>query len=67
MWGTELHQIHGYRNEGLYSAKGRFAEDPRETMAWFLDPWLDWIAKGSRRKKDGTPVVPKKRKEKKTA
>lgn len=66
MHGKELKQIHGYKNEGLYSLKGRFAPDPRETFRWLIDPWLDWIAKGSRRRKDGTPIVPK-RKEKQTA
>ena len=63
MWGTELHQIHGYRNEGLYTTKGRFAPDPREKYRDFLDPWLEWVKAGSRRKKDGTPIVPKTKKE----
>ena len=63
MWGTELHQIHGYKNEGLYSARGRFAPDPREKYRAFLDPWLDWVKAGSKRKKDGTPIVPKTKKE----
>jgi len=64
MWDKELHQIHGYRNEGQYTAKGRFADDPRETFRWFLDPWLAWIEAGSRRRKDGTPIVPKIKEEK---
>jgi hypothetical protein len=63
MNGSQLKQIHGYRNEGLYTAKGRFAPDPREKYRTFLDPWLNWVAKGSRRKKDGTPIVPKTKKE----
>jgi len=63
MWGTELHQIHGFRNEGLYTAEGRFAPDPREKYRSFLDPWLDWVKAGSKRKKDGTPIVPNNKKE----
>ena len=62
MNGTELKQIHGFRNEGLYSTEGRMAPDPREVYRAFLDPWLDWVAKGSRRRKDGTPIVPKTKK-----
>lgn len=66
MWGNELKQIHGYRNEGLYTGKGRFAPDPREVYRGFLDAWLSWVKSGSRRKKDGTPV-PQEIKEAKTA
>lgn len=59
MHGNTLIQIHGYRND-------RGSTDPRKAMAWLLDPWLDWIAKGSKRDKDGKPKLPKK-KEAKTA
>lgn len=62
MMGTEIKQIHGYRNEGLYSNTGRIAPDPREVYREFLDPWLEWVAKGSRRKKDGTPIIPRRKK-----
>lgn len=66
MWGKKLRQIHGYRNEGLYTAKGRIAPDPREQYRSFLNTWLEWIENGSRRKKDGTPIL-QKTKEAKTA
>jgi DNA-binding transcriptional MerR regulator len=56
MNGDKLVQIHGYKNEGLYTIKGRFAPDPREVYKDFLDPWLDWVAKGSRRNTKGEPV-----------
>lgn len=56
MNGDKLVQIHGYKNEGMYTTKGRFAPDPREVYKDFLDPWLDWVAKGSRRNKNGEPV-----------
>ena len=55
MNGNKLVQIHGYRNEGLYTAKGRFAPDPREVYREWLDKWLQWLEAGSPRSKDGTP------------
>lgn len=58
MNGKKLVQIHGYKNEGAYSAK-RIAPDPREVYREFLDRWLAWVAAGSRRKKDGTPIEAK--------
>lgn len=62
MSGNKLVQIHGFDNEGMYSAKGRFASDPREVYRGFLDTWLDWLGKGSKRGKDGRPILPRKRK-----
>lgn len=59
MQGNRLIQIHGYNND-------RGTAQPRDTMAWILEPWLDWIEKGSKRNKDGSPKLPKK-KETKTA
>lgn len=64
MNGNKLVQIHGFKNEGIHTAKGRFAPDPREVYKDFLDPWLAWIAKGSRRNKKGEPVLPRSHKEK---
>lgn len=61
MNGNKLVQIHGFKNEGVYTAKGRFAPDPREVYREFLDTWLDWIEKGSRRDKKGNPRLPKKK------
>lgn len=59
MHGNRLIQIHGYRND-------RGKAQPRDTMAWILEPWLNWIEKGSKRNEDGSPKLPKK-KETKTA
>lgn len=59
MHGNKLIQIHGYEND-------RGKAQPRDTMAWILDPWLNWIEKGSKRNEDGSPKLPKK-KETKTA
>ena len=61
MNGNKLVQIHGFKNEGLHTTKGRFAPDPREVYREFLDTWLDWMEKGSRRDKEGNPKLPKKK------
>lgn len=57
MDGNSLVQIHGYKNENLEG--GKRAPNPRETMRWILDPWLEWLKKGSPRRKDGTAKLPK--------
>ena len=57
MDGNHLVQIHGYKNENL--DYGKRAPNPRETMRWILDPWLEWVKKGSPRRKDGTARLPK--------
>lgn len=64
MNGNRLVQIHGYRNEGLYSGKGRFAPDPKEVYKDWLEVWLKWLKAGSRRRKNGTPILPKPKKKK---
>lgn len=61
MSGNNIVQIHGFKNEGAYSSKGRFAPDPREVYREFLDTWLDWLKKGSKRDKQGNPKLPKKK------
>lgn len=53
MHGNNLIQIHGYQND-------RGQVSPRTTMAWMLDPWLSWLAKGSKRDAAGKPKLPKK-------
>lgn len=62
MNGNALVQIHGFRNEGLYTTEGRFAPDPREVYREFLDSWLGWLKKGSPRDKQGNPKLSKKKK-----
>ena len=57
MDGNHLVQIHGYKNECIYSADGRRAPDPKKTMAWLLDPWILWLESGSRRRKDGSAII----------
>lgn len=62
MSGNRLVQIHGYKNEGIHTQKGRFAPDPREVYRDFLDTWLEWLKKGSKRDKKGNPRLPRKKK-----
>lgn len=64
MNGNTLVQIHGYRNEGLYTVKGRRAPDPREVHKEFLELWLDWLKRNSPRDKEGNPINKKTRKKK---
>ena len=61
MNGSHLKQIHGYRNE----QDG--APDPMKVYADIVVPWLDWVTAGSKRNKEGTPVLPNNKKEDKTA
>ena len=50
--GVTIRQIHGYRND--FGAK-----NPRELYAAFLAVWLPWLEAGSRRDKQGRPILPK--------
>lgn len=52
---VEIAQIHGYKNEGY--TMGKRGRDPRERFAWFLNVWLDWVNDGSRRDRNGRPVL----------
>ena len=54
MSGDRLVQIHGYRNDvGETPAKDTYAE--------LLGVWLDWLRRGSPRRKDGTPSIKRKK------
>lgn len=53
MHGAELIQIHGYKNERVQGAK-----DPRRVLGRRLDRWLAWVAGGSKRDKEGKPLLP---------
>lgn len=55
MRGNEIQQIHGYGND-LHGG------NPRKTHREFINAWLDWLKKGSKRDKDGRPILPKKTK-----
>ena len=56
MQGAKLVQIHGFRND-------RYAKvTPRERYAEILEPWLAWVAAGSKRDKKGRPRRPAQKK-----
>lgn len=54
LYPVTLKQIHGYKNENYEN----HPEDPRTKYAWFLDVWKDWQRNGSKRDKNGKPVIP---------
>lgn len=58
MYGNQIQQIHGYKNE-----VGTGAKNPRVVHKAFLDTWLRWLRSGSKRNVDGTPKLPKRKKE----
>lgn len=51
---AKLVQIHGYKNE-CYNRKG---QTMKQKYKWFLDAWFRWMLAGSRRDKNGNPVMP---------
>lgn len=51
-------QIHGYKNDSF--APGKYG-NPKEQFAWFLDVWEYWLLHGSKRDKDGKPILPKRK------
>lgn len=55
MHGNQIAQIHGYKNDDGAAVR------PEVRYADILDPWLAWLAGGSKRNKDGTPKVPRKK------
>lgn len=60
-----LRQIHGYKNEHYNDKKW---EDkgcsPEDKYAWFLEAWLQWLKGGSKRDKDGKPIIKTNREDK---
>lgn len=63
MQGNRLIQIHGYKNDVDKPADQR----PEAVMAWLLEPWLEWLRRGSPRDKNGQPRWPKTKKKEKNA
>lgn len=55
MNGNRIVQVHGYQND-----LGK--RSPRVVHKEFFDTWLAWLEAGSKRDKDGAPILPKKRK-----
>lgn len=59
----DIRQIHGYKNE-YYGKSDRKIVKPREKYRDFLDTWLAWVNAGSKRDKQGRPILPTMQKEK---
>ena len=55
---NEIVQIHGFRNEQEACPENPDRVSPRELYRDFLDGWLAWLEAGSRRDKQGRPVLP---------
>lgn len=63
MHGNTLVQIHGYHNDVNLPRDKK----PEAVMAWLLEPWLEWLRRGSPRDKNGQPRWPKTKKKEKNA
>lgn len=63
MQGNRLIQIHGYHNDVNLPRDKK----PEAVMAWLLEPWLEWLRRGSPRDKNGQPHWPKTKKKEKNA
>ena len=58
-------QVHGYKNEGyMKDLTAREMNGPQYKFRWFLDAWKDWVEAGSKRDKQGNPILTKSNKEK---
>ena len=54
---VKVRQIHGYRNE-RYGTPGKRAVPPRTKYQWFFDVYFKWLKNGSKRDKQGRPILP---------
>ena len=54
---VETVQIHGYKNEAY-----KHAVKPSVRYGWFLEAWYAWMRDGSKRDKNGKPVLAEKEK-----
>lgn len=63
MRGNTMVQIHGYHNDVNLPQDKK----PAAVMAWLLEPWMEWLRRGSPRDKNGQPRWPKTKKKEKNA
>lgn len=63
MRGAEIAQIHGWDDERTACKDNPKRQSPRKIYQEFLDGWLAWLEAGSKRDKQGYPVLPKETKE----
>ena len=57
MHGNTMVQIHGYRNDVNLPQDKK----PAAVMAWLLEPWIEWLKRGSPRDETGAPKWPKEK------
>lgn len=55
--GTDIRQIHGFRNE---NRDGTRLATPQQRHGAFIELWLAWLKGGSKRDKNGRPILPVK-------
>lgn len=65
--GTTVQQAHGYDDERTACPENPKRIRPMTLYREFFGAWLDWVKAGSKRNKDGSPRLPKKYQEVKTA
>ena len=58
VYGAEIVQIHGWDDERSACSDNPKRESPRKIYRAFLDGWLAWLIAGSKRDKNGRPVLP---------
>lgn len=67
MCGNSVVQIHGWDDERTACKENPKRESCRSLYREFLEVWKAWLKAGSKRNKDGTPKLPRKLQEVKTA
>lgn len=67
MAGNRIEQIHGWDDERTACKENPKRISCRVLYKAFLEVWKEWLDAGSKRNKDGTPKLPRKLKEVKTA
>lgn len=67
MRGDQIVQIHGWDDDRTTCKANPKRIPPRTLYAEILDPWLDWVAAGSKRNKDGRPKQARRKKEESAA
>ena len=57
MKGNKIVQIHGFDDERTACPENPNRTPCRKLYDYFLEPWLQWLAEGSKRDKEGNPVL----------
>lgn len=65
--GNTIRQAHGWDDERTSCPDNPRREPPQKLYADFFDTWTAWLKAGSKRSKDGSPKLPRVKKEAKSA